>query len=67
MTRTIAIVQCHAKLQEVNQLLVQVEIVQKKEAVLKDMLGPWLDEAYLVLANIYEKLVNFHLTQQKIK
>jgi len=35
-----------------------VEAVQKKEAVLKARLGPWLDEAYIISANIKEKLVS---------
>jgi len=35
-----------------------VEATQKKEVVLKVRLGPWLDEAYHVSANIQEKLTN---------
>jgi len=45
-------VQHLTKLQEAKKLLSQVEAVQKKEAMLKPLLGPWLDEAYLVPANI---------------
>lgn len=67
MTRTIATAQRLTKLQEAKQLLTQVEAVQKKEAVLKARLGPWLDEAYIVFVNIKEKSANLQSMQQKIK
>jgi len=44
-----------------------VEAVQKKEVILKARLGPWLDEAYIVSANIQDKFMNLQSTQQKIK
>lgn len=62
-----ATVQCLAKLQEGKQLLTQVEAMQKKVAVLKARLDPWLEEAYQVSTNIHEKLANLQPTQQKIK
>jgi len=51
-TRSIATTQCLTKLQEAKQLLAQVEATQKKEAVLKAWLGPWLDKAYQASGNI---------------
>lgn len=50
--RSMATGQHLAKLQEAKKLLTQVEEAQKKEAVLKAQLGPWLDEAYQVSTNI---------------
>jgi len=56
-----------AKLQEAKQLLELMEIVQRKEVVLKTILGPWTDEAYIISTNIQEKLASRQSTQQKIK
>jgi len=54
-------------LQEGKQLLAQVEATQKKVAILKAWLDPWLEEAYQVSVNIQGKLANLQLTQQNIK
>jgi len=40
-----------------------VEVAQKKEAILKARLGPWLDESYIISAKIQEKLANLQSTQ----
>ena len=56
-----------AKLQEAKELKEQAEVAQRKEAVLKARLGPWLDEAYVIFATIEEKLAGLQRTQQKIK
>jgi chromosome segregation ATPase len=50
-----------------RKLKEQVEAVQRKEAVLKARLGPWLDEAYVISATIEEKLASLQTTQQKIQ
>lgn len=67
MTCSIAPVQHLAKLQEGQQLRGQVEEAQRKEAMLKARLGPWLDEAYKVTTNIQEKLMGLQTTQQTMK
>lgn len=67
MVHTVAITQHLAKLQEARQLLTQVEETQKKEAVLKARLGPWLGEAYIFSTNIQEKMAKLQSTQQTIK
>lgn len=41
--------------------------MQRKEVVLKDRLGPWLDEPYVISVNIEEKLASLQCMQQKIK
>jgi len=58
MARSIATMQCLAKLKEGKKLLTQVEAAQKREEMLKARLGPWLEEAYRVSTNIQEKLTN---------
>jgi len=44
-----------------------LEVVQRKEEVLKAKLGPWLDEVYIIYANIQEKLASLQSMQQKLK
>lgn len=38
-----------------------------KEAVLKEILKPWLDEAYIVTGSIEGKLVTLQVTHQKLQ
>ena len=47
-----------AKLQEAKELKEQAEAAQRKEAVLKARLAPWMDEAYLLSTTIGEKLAS---------
>jgi len=54
--RTLTPSKCLAKLQEGKQLLSQLEEAQKKEALLKTKLQPWLEEAYQVTTSIQYKL-----------
>ena len=61
---TTATTQRLAKLQEAKHFITQVEAVQKKEGVFKARLGTRLDEAYVVSANIREKLVNLQRKKQ---
>lgn len=56
-----------AKLHEAKKLLEQVEVSQRKEAILKARLGSWLDEAYVISTTIEEKLACLQRTQHKIK
>ena len=44
-----------------------MEVAQKKDAVLKVRLGPWLYEAYVIFAKIEENLASLQRTQQQIK
>lgn len=67
MTHTMSTMQCLAKVQEGKHLLAQVEVTQKKEAVLKAQLDPWLEDSYQVSTNIQQKLENLQLTQSKVK
>lgn len=67
MARTFTISEWLAKLHEAKQLLEQVEIAQRKEAVLKARLVPWLDGAYVISTTIEENLASLQRTQQKIK
>jgi len=44
-----------------------VEAAQRKEAVIKEILGSWLDEAYVISSTFRENLVSLQRTQQKIQ
>lgn len=58
MTCTISITQRLGNLQEMKALKEQVDATQRKEAVLKARLRPWLEEAYVLTASIEGKLTS---------
>lgn len=56
-----------AKPEEAKVLKEQVDAAQRKEAVLKVHLNPWLDEAYLIITSIEGRLASLQETQQKLQ
>lgn len=54
------------KLHEAKALKEQVNATQRKEAVLKDRLGPWKDDAYVLTTSIEEKFSSLQTTHHKI-
>lgn len=67
MTCSITLEQFLAKLQEGMQLLAQVEVAQKKEALLKAKLEPWLEEYYQITTTIQDKLKILQQMQQTMR
>lgn len=56
--QTIAITQRLAKIREAQDLKIQADAARQKEAVVKDRLQPWLDEAFAVSTTIERKVAH---------
>lgn len=54
--QTVVLTQQLARLQQAKALKEQVDTVCQKEAVLKAHVQPWIDEAFLIMADIEGKL-----------
>ena len=58
MTQTVVLTQQLAKLQYAKALKEQVDVAQQKEAILKERIQPWLDEALTISIAIKGKLAH---------
>jgi len=55
-TQTIILTQQLAKMQQARSLKEQVDVGRQKEALLKECIKPWIDEAFTITAEIKGKL-----------
>lgn len=60
-TKMVAIMQQLAKMEEAQALKAQVDAARKKEAVPKECIQPWIDEAFAVSTTIEGKLVHMQV------
>lgn len=56
--QTIAIMQCLAKMTEVQDMKIQAQATRQKEVVVKACIQPWVDEAFVVSTTTEHKVAH---------